>query len=65
MSGESWLLEGRRGCLHQTSGIAACERGREDAACLRGEVGCQSWGAEVKVLLWCSDAIIPSHPGEF
>lgn len=34
-----------------------CERGREGGACLRGEAGCESWGAEVQVLLRCGDPI--------
>lgn len=38
------------------------ERGREDVAFLRGEVGCECWGAEVQVLFWCGGAYIPFSP---
>lgn len=68
-----FLWMGRAGCLKGGEGSpwwllpreqwhCCCERGREDAACLRSEGGCQSWEAEGQVLLWCGDPVCNPFP---
>lgn len=64
---ESWLLEWRSGVSQvaaSTRTVALLlQKGQGRCCCLRGEVGCESWGAEVQVLLWCGDPVYnPSLP---